>query len=55
MKLPPLIREFNNALTGQTDTFLTVALFIVAAVMVIIALFAEPLLKAAALAWALMP
>lgn len=55
MRLPPLIKQVNDAFAGQPDTLLTVALIVVAAVLVLIALFAAPIVKAAALAWALMP
>ena len=49
------IDDTKKSFEGAPDTILTIGLLVVAAVLVCIALFGHPLLKAAALGWAVLP
>lgn len=55
MNLPPIIKQANDVFKGWPDQTLTVLLILGAVVIVLIALFAPPLLKAVALAWIVAP
>lgn len=55
MELPPLIKQFDKKLQGLPDKLLTSILLVSAAVIIIIALFSRPVLKAAVAAWVLAP
>jgi hypothetical protein len=47
--------DAKSKLSGYPDTFLTAGLLAIAAVAVIVALVAHPLVKAAVLAWMVFP
>lgn len=55
MALPPLIKQVDQKLEGWPDQTLTIALLGMAIVIGLIALFANPTIKAVALAWVVMP
>lgn len=49
------IDDTKKAFEGAPDTILTIGLLAVAAALILVALFGHPLLKAAALSWAVLP
>jgi hypothetical protein len=53
--LPPLIAQLNERLKGVSDQTLTLILLAIAAGLVAVALYAQPVMKAAAIAWTLAP
>lgn len=55
MRLPPLIKQANDEFAGWPDQTITVLLIVGAIVIVIVAVRGAPLLKAAVLAWIVMP
>jgi len=55
MKLPPLIKQANDQFAGWPDQTISVMLIVGAIIIVIVAVKGAPLLKAAVLAWIVMP
>lgn len=55
MNLPPLIKQANDVFAGYPDNALTILLIVGAIIIAIIAVKGAPLLKAAVLAWIVMP
>ena len=49
------IDDTKKSFEGTPDYILTIGLLTIAAVLALIAIFGHPLLKAAALAWAVLP
>ena len=49
------IDDTKKSFEGAPDTILTIGLLAAALVLVLVALFGHPLLKAAALAWVVLP
>ena len=55
MELPPIIKQANDTMQGWPEYVVTGLLIAAAVLIIIIALFSSPLVKAVALAWILMP
>lgn len=53
--LPPVIKQLDEKMAGLPDQALTILLLIAAVVIVLVALFGRPVLKAAVAAWVIAP
>lgn len=51
----PIIKKANDAISGAPEQYIMIGLFVVAAVAILVAMFAPPIAKAAVLAWMVAP